>query len=107
MEEIKQAIEKLVAEELVRANMKFGPFHSHHEGCAVLREELEETVDKLVEAKNYYDGLWDQVKSDMHPQALDFVKVIKGELIEVIKEAIQAAAMCDKYVLSLQQEEGK
>lgn len=101
MADIKQEIEKLISKELEMAITKFGLFRTHHEGCAVLREELEETVDKLVEAKNYYDGLWDYVKSDMHPHALDFAKIIKGELIEVIKEAIQAAAMCDKYVMSL------
>lgn len=49
-------------------------FNSPHEGCAVIREEFEE--------------LWDCVKTNQPPYA-------------VRHEAIQAGAMCLKFLLSM------
>ena len=63
-----------VREELDRSMDKFPFFNSPHEGCAVIREEFEE--------------LWDCVKMNQ-------------PLYAVRHEAIQTAAMCMKFLLSM------
>lgn len=63
----------LVTVELLQATKKFGPFNSHHEGYAVILEELDE--------------LWDEVKANNHSLA--------------IGEAIQVAAMALRYIIDM------
>ena len=66
-------INNLVREELRRAMEKFGPFHSPHEGYAIIKEELEET--------------WDEIKANNLHSSCD--------------EAIQVAAMAMRYLFDL------
>jgi hypothetical protein len=61
---------KLVRAEVERAARKHPAFNSHHEGYAVLLEEVDE--------------LWDDVKADDHDHA--------------IEEAIQVAAMAVRFI---------
>ncbi len=58
-----------VAEELERARAKFPPFHSAHEGIAVIREEFEE--------------LWDDTKLNAS------IKDMRAEAIQVASSAIR------------------
>jgi len=66
-----------VAIELVRAESKFPPFNSSHEGYAVILEELDE--------------LWDEIKNNK----------AEGSLERQRKEAIQVAAMGMRFVLMI------
>lgn len=59
-----------VDDELVRAIERFGPFHSAHEGYAVIKEELDE--------------LWDAIKANDIPHAR--------------AEALQVAAMAVRFL---------
>ena len=61
-----------VETEVTKAESKFPPFHSAHEGISVIREEFEE--------------LWDHVKADT------------GYSHEAYKEATQLAAMAVRYM---------
>lgn len=61
----------LVESELRRATAKFGPFHSTHEGYAVILEELDE--------------MWDEVKGNQPKLA--------------VLEAVQVAAMAARFVV--------
>lgn len=65
-----------VRAEVLRAEQKFPPFASAHEGYAVLKEEVDE--------------LWDEVKAN------------KGYTSHAMVEAIQVAAMGLRYVLDLE-----
>jgi hypothetical protein len=65
---------KEVGDELTRAEGKFGPMASPHEGCAVIAEELDE--------------LWDEVKAD----------ATRGRMRE---EALQVGAMALRFVVDL------
>jgi hypothetical protein len=47
MKELIESVNKLVTEELERANKEFPLFSSAHEGYAVILEELHETEDEL------------------------------------------------------------
>lgn len=70
MDKISQVM-SLVEAELRRATDKFGPFHSPHEGYAVILEELDE--------------MWDEVKGNQPKLA--------------VLEAIQVAAMAARFVV--------
>lgn len=95
MKELKEAVEKLVSEELERANKKFPMFHSVHEGYAVLKEEIEETENEVDELKMRLDYLWNNIRldliGDMHADK------IYNLSINAAAEAIQVAAMAQKY----------
>lgn len=65
----------LVAEELVRATLEFGPFASPHEGYAILEEELDE--------------LWEEIKAN------------RGRSPEARAEAMQVAAMAVRYMIDI------
>lgn len=64
-----------VAREVERAEAKWPPMHSPHEGHSVIREECEE--------------LWDHVRADT------------GKTAEARKEAIHVAAMAVRYIRDL------
>ena len=64
--------------ELHRAQTKFPPFHSTHEGYAVIKEELDE--------------LWDFIRSEKDPY---------NPSKELRHEAIQVAAMAFRFILDL------
>ena len=96
-------VENLVEKELASANERFPQFHSPHEGWAVLREEydeLEEEVHQLDGEINCY--LWGSVKRNT---AADNVEAIRLRAIAAACEAIQVAAMAQKYRDMLGEEE--
>jgi len=66
-----------IAEEVHRAEAKFLPFHSAHEGYAVILEELDE--------------LWDEVKK----------KPRDREPLQMETEAVQVAAMAVRFLLNV------
>jgi hypothetical protein len=64
-------------EELQKATSAFSPFHSAHEGYAVMKEEVDE--------------LWDEVKK----------KQSKHDKAAMRKEALQVAAMAMRFVIDI------
>lgn len=72
-----QQILREIGEELERAEFKFPPFNSAHEGYAVILEELDE--------------LWHEIKNNKRPQSH----------VRQRKEAIQVGAMAARFVLMI------
>lgn len=68
----KQVVTTLAYDELCRASTKFAPFHSAHEGFAVLKEEVDE--------------LWDEIKTKNRSKE------------RMREEALQTAAMALRFV---------
>lgn len=66
-----------IKSELDRASIRFPPFHSAHEGYAVLLEEVDE--------------LWDEVKKNPGKREIERIK----------QEAIQVAAMAARILVDL------
>jgi len=75
MGQARTAVLAEVEEELGRAQDKFSPFNSAHEGYAVILEELDE--------------LWQEVKDKT------------GEPHKMREEAIQVAAMAVRFVIDV------
>ena len=107
---MKAKIEQLVAEELARANEKFPAFSSHHEAYAVLLEEVEELAEVLNTAKPWMNKTWEEVRGkhpDKEHNIRCFLVGIKHIATESATEAIQVAAMCDKWMQFLEKENGR
>ena len=75
------AILSEVGDEVSRAEEKFPPFNSAHEGWAVIREEVDE--------------LWDAVRLNM------------GDGAGARMEAVQIAAMAIRYLRDVSNQESK
>jgi hypothetical protein len=106
MKELIESVEKLIPEELVRANEEFGSeFNSMHEGYAVIKEEIEEAQAELVNVIDDLDEIWDFIKSNNNEDALEIAKSLKQSAILLACESIQIAAMAEKYIRSFKEGE--
>lgn len=97
--ELIRDIEVLAGIELVYANQKFPAFASPHEGYAVLKEEIEETMDEADYLKCLIRAIWcgTRQNADVMTSILD----LEIHALDCAAEAIQVVAMCKKYLDSL------
>ena len=96
MSTIKSDVEKLVQKELGAANQKFTVFHSDYEGAAVIFEEIEETKDSLIDTEYQFGEMWKCIKDNM--SGYPFIERLYVRAIEAACEAIQVAAMAQKFI---------
>lgn len=92
-------IKKLVFKELDSANKHFPLFQSQHEGYAIIKEEIEEAEDEMNDINLLAKESWYQIKGNT--DATNLIKEIEEHAIKLAGEAIQIAAMCKKYDMSL------
>lgn len=109
IEQLKENVMQEVQRELDRANKKFPLFNSPDEGYAVILEEAEKTKEALKDAKRGIVILWDKIRGFEVASLLEEEVTSPARLAEkfalVACEAIQTAAMCLKYGISIDQEE--
>ena len=101
MDAVREDVVKLVLKELESANEKFPPFQSAHEGYAVLLEEVEESEEQLVYTKEKLNALWSNIKRNNIDYSFVHVYNIQELAINMAVEAIQVAAMAQKFIDSL------
>ncbi|BFL40808.1 hypothetical protein H8S45_14915 [Agathobaculum sp. NSJ-28] len=97
MNAVENQVRELVKVELAAANEKFPPFHSAHEGWAVLKEEVEELETEAEMAASTLTEAWVFIK-DNDQAAKDEIKWLWQYAINAACEAIQVAAMCQKFL---------
>ena len=97
MNAVSAEVKALVYKELESANERFPQFHSPHEGWAIIREEVEELRQETEDVEEALNILWERVRYNMqsHPR---FPTKIKERAIAAACEAIQVAAMAQKYL---------
>lgn len=98
---IDKDIERMIADELRSANEQFPPFHSFHEAYGVIKEEVEEASFVMNGIKSGFDWFWENVKCNDEVYAFDELADVKKYAFELIKEAVQICAMCQKAIDSL------
>ena len=99
MDAVRADVEKLVEKELKSANQKFPMFRSDHEGYAVLKEELEETEYEFDCIQGRIVELWRSVKCNLSSEwIMKINEVIVNRAINLACEAIQVAAMSQKFI---------
>ena len=97
-------IKTAVSEEYAAAIDKHGEFHSHHEGWAILREEVQEVKECMVpfcdKTGSNLDSLWGMVREDAvcENEAKMMVEQIYDAAEEIVKECIQVMAVCNKWM---------
>lgn len=98
MNAVKEDVEKLVQKELESANQRFPMFRSDHEGAAVIFEEIEETESEMRGVNRHFAGAWYSVKHDERIKAYSYINKLKNRAIDLSCEAIQVAAMAQKFI---------
>lgn len=101
MNAIKQNVDMLVYKELNSANAHFPLFHSHHEGYAVILEEVQEAVEKAEQMRQRLEMIWRLIRGNNLVISDGQVDMLRNEAIDFACEAIQVAAMCQKFRMSL------
>lgn len=97
----------LIEEELAAANAKHPPFHSAHEGYAVILEEVEEVDLEIGYLHDVINRLWELVKLCDRP-GIDMRAPVAATAFHAQRaaaEAIQVAAMAQKMLVYLDKKE--
>lgn len=96
---VKDDVIELVSRELTAANKKFPLFASSHEGHSVILEELEECRDELINAYSHKALLWQYIKENKpESDTRTAVMLLQTDAVNLAVEAIQLAAMAQKFV---------
>lgn len=103
MEKLLKDLSVMARDELERANHEFPPFASDHEGYAVILEGFEEMNEEVEAARRTLACIWRAVKTDAARDAKNMLIAAKGTFLQAAAEAVQAAAMCDKFMRSQEQ----
>ena len=98
MKELVEKVKVLVAEELKNANKKFPMFSSMHEGYAVIKEELEESKHELNCIELDLCEAWGNIKENRRNSTLQCIESLKIDALNLAAEAIQVAAMAQKFI---------
>ena len=106
MSTIKSDAENLVQKELESANQRFPMFRSDHEGAAVICEEIQEAEYEFECVKDRFQELWRSVKCNMTSEWISKINtVIVNRAQNLACEAIQVAAMAQKFIDSQKERE--
>lgn len=90
-----------MTKELRAANQKFPEFRSPHEGFAVILEEQEELDHEATMLESCVNYLWCNVKGNYPDDCELNCTEIYERAINAAVEAIQVAAMAEKFVDSM------
>lgn len=101
MNAVQKDVEQLVSKELISANRRFPLFRSSHEGYAIVKEEVEEAQSEMRDVETLLNVLWQNCKKNNPRYAIANVEHLKAAAIRLACEAIQIAAMCEKFKCSV------
>ncbi|MCM0648666.1 hypothetical protein NBE98_09795 [Clostridium swellfunianum] len=98
------SVKQVVEEELQRTYTEygFGDFNSNHEAYAVIKEEIEEARIELDRAEQRLRWAWEIIKKNENPK--ESIEKIRLYGIYLACEAIQIAAVAEKYITSLKKQ---
>ena len=98
MKMLKDVVEKCTEQELKMANKTFPMFASDHEGVAVIEEEMVEANEEMEKLLGLLGAIKANVFDDLNEIAMINARHIKRRAQALACEAIQVAAMAQKYI---------
>lgn len=102
MDELKAAIVSLSGQEADRAKQRYGAaYASHNEGFGVLAEEIQETADEVKRVEQYAGQLLRYVRCGDVGGMAEALRATRQAAIRAAMEAVQVAAVCEKWLESL------
>lgn len=103
MNAVSEDVAKLVEKELESANAQFEPFHSEHEGWAVMQEEAEELREECENIEMAMEQIWHRIRIGL-PTAT-YAALVEQTAEAAACEAVQVAAMARKYLDMLERDD--
>lgn len=99
-----ESIEQAICYELQSIVKKCGAtYASEHEGYAVLLEEVQEAEENLEYINRCMKELWKEIRINFVTE--EFLKGVKAGAIELANEAVQCAAVCERFLETIKREE--
>lgn len=95
--ELMSEIDMVIQEELTHARVEYKNMTSGHDGHGKIREEFEEMQDEIVDFEGKLECLWRHVKGNNPSGQSLFINEMIVVSKKVIKEAVQMAAMCQRF----------
>lgn len=96
-EKASESIEQAVFFELKNILKEHGPqYNTTHEGYAVLAEEVEELLEAHDGIQGNMSDLWKSIKINILDDTA--LTIVKSKALAVAMEAVQVAAVCDKFL---------
>jgi hypothetical protein len=102
VKELKEQVLKLSEEEARRSMLKHPLFNSTHEGYAVIKEEIEEAEQELNDVNAQLQRSWYFIKHNEDADK-DMLR-LKEYAVNLAAEAIQVAAMAQKFIDSAEED---
>lgn len=97
----KIAAAEAITNELAKAQSKFAPFNSDHEGWAVVKEEAEELHEDFAGIARAVADMWTAVRRNDRDMARACAESIASHAVGAAAEAIQVGAMAQRYLADL------
>lgn len=95
------AVDEMIGTELAKAQAKFAPFNSDHEGYAVLLEEVEELSEDWTDIGRNLDHLWAATRRNDRNGARAAAEAVGHFAALAAAEAIQVGAMARRFLADL------
>lgn len=96
-EKAKESINQAAVYELQNIVKNYGAtYASEHEAYAILKEEVEEVSEAFTGLTTMLETIWKRVRNN--ELGTDIVEVCKDCAIDVAQEAVQCAAVCERFL---------
>lgn len=105
-EKAKEAIELAVKFEHNNITTKYGDVYaSEHEAYAVLKEEIEEAADFMDRMNKNLAYIWALIKNNHIWRGQEAIAETEKFAVELANEAVQCAAVCERFLETIKREE--
>ncbi len=103
-----ESINQAVAYELQNIVKEYGAVYaSEHEAYAVLKEEIEEAADFMDRMNKNLAYIWALIKDNHIWRGQEAIAETEKFAVELAKEAVQCAAVCERFLETIKREEEK